>query len=89
VKKPCLLWRWEKSPAERAAWLDFECAGDAELRARLEALLAAHDGYCVGQLSTGGVAPVENQQLANSRASCVYETRTSSLPVTSRSGGFA
>ncbi len=32
------------SPAERAAYLDRECGGDAELRARVEALLAADDG---------------------------------------------
>jgi hypothetical protein len=30
-------------PAERAAYLDRECAGDAELRARVEALLRAND----------------------------------------------
>src|SRR5690242_6947825 len=28
---------------DRAAYMDRECAGDAELRARVEALLAAHD----------------------------------------------
>ena len=32
------------SPEERAAYLDRECGGDAELRARVEVLLAAHDG---------------------------------------------
>src|SRR3989442_1024907 len=32
-----------KSPAERGAFLDRECAGDAALRARLDALLAAHE----------------------------------------------
>ena len=32
-----------KPVAERAAWLDRECAGDFALRQRLEALLAAHD----------------------------------------------
>ena len=31
-------------PAERAAYLDRECGGDAELRQRVEALLAADDG---------------------------------------------
>ena len=31
-------------PAERAAYLDGACAGDAALRCRVEALLAAHDG---------------------------------------------
>src|SRR5688572_5773054 len=30
--------------AERAAFLEKECAGDASLRARLEVLLNAHDG---------------------------------------------
>jgi len=32
-----------KPAAKRAAWLDAECEGDAALRARLEALLAAHE----------------------------------------------
>ncbi len=31
-------------PAARAAYLERECGGDAELRTRVEALLAAHDG---------------------------------------------
>ncbi len=31
-------------PAERAAYLERECGGDAELRARVEALLAADSG---------------------------------------------
>src|SRR5262245_19460907 len=30
-------------PAARAAYLDMECRGDAALRARVEALLRAHD----------------------------------------------
>src|SRR6266404_3381822 len=30
-------------PAERAAYLDRECGGDAQLRARVEALLRAND----------------------------------------------
>src|SRR6516164_11542801 len=30
-------------PAERAAYMDRECGGDAELRARVEALLRAND----------------------------------------------
>src|SRR5260370_35490477 len=30
-------------PAERAAYLDRECGGDADLRARVEALLRAND----------------------------------------------
>src|SRR5262249_6050616 len=31
------------TPADRAAYLDEACAGDAELRRRVEALLCAHD----------------------------------------------
>src|SRR5437773_1439507 len=31
------------SPPERAAYLDGACAGDPELRRRVESLLAAHD----------------------------------------------
>src|SRR6478736_2357879 len=30
-------------PAERAAWLDQACAGDADRRRRLDVLLGAHD----------------------------------------------
>src|SRR5688572_24211363 len=33
----------ERSTDERAAFLDAACAGDAELRRRVEALLRAHD----------------------------------------------
>ncbi len=33
----------ERPPAERAAFLDTACAGDSALRARVEALLRAHD----------------------------------------------
>ena len=33
----------EAAPGERAALLDRECAGDAELRQRVEALLQAHE----------------------------------------------
>ena len=32
------------APAERAAYLDRACAGDAEFRARVETMLEAHDG---------------------------------------------
>ena len=32
-----------KPAAKRAAWLDAECDGDAALRGRLDALLAAHE----------------------------------------------
>ena len=44
-------------PAERAAYLERECGGDAELRARVEALLAAD----------GGGAPVLDEDLTGAR----------------------
>ena len=33
----------EKAPQERAAYLDLACAGDSELRRRIEKMLAAQD----------------------------------------------
>ena len=33
-----------ESPTERAEYLDQACAGDSELRDRVEALLQSHDG---------------------------------------------
>jgi serine/threonine protein kinase len=39
-------------PAERAAYLDRECGGDAELRARVEALLRANDAAPLPQPTT-------------------------------------
>jgi serine/threonine protein kinase len=48
-----------KPETERAAWLDRECADDAQLRARLEALLAAHD-------EQGGPLGVEPEALPSS-----------------------
>src|SRR5262249_31839810 len=33
----------EKAPADRAAYLDFACGADAELRAQVEALLRSHE----------------------------------------------
>jgi hypothetical protein len=42
-----------ETPAERAAYLDGACGDDAELRARLDTLLLAHD-------QVGGFLPVED-----------------------------
>ena len=41
--KPCFCWRWKRPTPRRLAILEAECAGDAELRKRVEALLNAHD----------------------------------------------
>ena len=43
-------------PAERAAWLDRECGGDAVLRQRLDVLLQAYDK--AGSLLENAVAAV-------------------------------
>ena len=43
-------------PAERAAYLDEACTGDATLRGRIEALLKASDGAGGFLDSLGGVA---------------------------------
>jgi hypothetical protein len=44
----------QPTPAERSRYLDEHCGGDGELRARVEALLAAHDA--AGQF-LGGLPP--------------------------------
>jgi serine/threonine protein kinase len=56
----------ELPPAERAAYLDQACAGDAALRQRVEALLQASEESCAclenpaaGQPGTGGTVRVE------------------------------
>jgi serine/threonine protein kinase/tetratricopeptide (TPR) repeat protein len=46
-----------KSPAERAAFLDAACAGQPELRAGVEALLAAHEAS--GMLDRPAVSPAQ------------------------------
>jgi hypothetical protein len=57
-------------PAERAAYLDRECDGDAELRARVEALLRAHDAAPLpgpgpaDATRTHGPAPTEDPPAA-------------------------
>ena len=43
VKEVFLTAVEQPSPAERVGYLDAACAGNAELRRRVEALLAAHD----------------------------------------------
>ena len=43
-----------KPAAKRAAWLDAECDGDAALRQRLDALLAALDGATPADRHEGG-----------------------------------
>jgi serine/threonine protein kinase/tetratricopeptide (TPR) repeat protein len=60
-------------PAERAAYLERECGGDAELRARVEALLAADDGGApvLDEDLTGALEPTSPATLeatATSRA---------------------
>src|SRR3954451_10825101 len=49
-------------PGERAAFLDAACAGDAELRRRVEALLAAHERP-ESLLDRAAIAPAEGGTL--------------------------
>jgi serine/threonine protein kinase/tetratricopeptide (TPR) repeat protein len=48
-------------PAERAAFLDRECGGDAELRARVEALLKANDAAPLPAVPQATVDPAPGQ----------------------------
>jgi eukaryotic-like serine/threonine-protein kinase len=58
-------------PADRAAYLERACAGDAALRGRIEALLAAHDG--AGRFlepdATGVVEPTPAETLQGTQTS--------------------
>src|SRR5689334_4054095 len=57
--------------ADRAAYLDRACAGDAALRRRIEALLAAHDG--AGRFlepdATGVIEPTPAETLQGTQTS--------------------
>src|SRR5205085_5568655 len=44
AKAPSLAALGQPTPADRAAFLDRQCAGDPALRERVEGLLRAHDG---------------------------------------------
>src|SRR5262249_48981141 len=59
--KEIFLTASDKLPEERAAYLDAACGGDAELRRRVEALLAAHDdaGSFLDRAAPGATAAVE------------------------------
>jgi len=50
----------EKHTAERAAWLDRECASDLALRRRVEALLATHDQEAGSSSTQAGSATKVN-----------------------------
>ena len=49
------------NPAARAAYLERECGGDAELRARVEALLAAADLLICTSIRLRGVRLIRKQ----------------------------
>src|SRR5262245_36094103 len=69
------------SPAERAAYLDRECGGEPELRARVEALLAADDG--AGGLSGPDVTGMSETTAPEPEEACrasVPETPPPSQP---------
>jgi len=56
----------EKPAGKRAAFLDVICEGDAALRARLEALLAAHDQPAteLGDATGEDMVPLEDMDSA-------------------------
>jgi serine/threonine protein kinase len=55
-------------PAERAAFLDRECGGDAELRARVEALLRANDAAPLPPAPEATVDSADGQPATEDRA---------------------
>jgi len=63
------------TPAERAAYLDGVCGGDAELRARVETLIRAHE-------EAGGFLPMEDARPPADPAA----PATGMLPVTEKAG---
>jgi hypothetical protein len=62
----------EATPAARAAVLDTACAGDADLRRRVERLLATHDR--AGNFLEGAAFPLPNRDLPNARNAACPET---------------
>ncbi len=70
-------------PADRAAYLDGACAGDAALRRRVEALLAAHDG--AGRFlepDATGVSEPASPATLEATGTSAPETRPPSEPAT-------
>ena len=67
------------TPAERAAYLDGACAEDAELRARIEALIRAHE-------QAGGFLPTEGAVAQASVPAKTLATPPGMFPVTEKVG---
>jgi eukaryotic-like serine/threonine-protein kinase len=70
-------------PAARAAYLDSACRGDAALRGRVEALLAAHDGagrFLEGD--SGVMSETAAREITGAARGSIRETRPSSQLVT-------
>jgi hypothetical protein len=74
-------------PAERAAYLDRECAGDVELRQRVKALLAAHDGERRSvEDEAGGKSGPTSPATLEATAAVDSETIPASQPATRQQG---
>jgi hypothetical protein len=67
------------TPAERAAYLDGACGDDAELRARIEALIQAHE-------QAGGFLPTEDAKTQPAELAETIALTTGMVPVTEKPG---
>ena len=73
--------------AERTAYLERECGGDAELRQRVEALLAAHDGGGrSGEGDATGTSELTSPETQEATAAVDAETRLLSELATAEDG---
>jgi hypothetical protein len=67
------------TPAERAAYLDGACGEDAELRARIEVLLCAHE-------QAGGFLPTEDAKPQAAELAQTFALTTDRVPLTEKVG---
>src|ERR1017187_8124147 len=67
------------TPAERAAYLDGACAEDADLRARIEALISAHE-------QADGFLPTEDAKAQASELAKALTPTPGMFPVTEKVG---
>ena len=70
----------ELPPGERAAFLDRVCAGDAVLRAKVEELLAVHEGAGRFLASPTGPAPAETPRAGETLTSVPTDAGPAGLP---------
>jgi serine/threonine protein kinase/WD40 repeat protein len=69
----------QPTPAERAAYLDGACRDDAELRARIEALIRADE-------QAGGFLPTEDAKPQAAELAKTFAMTTGQFPITEKAG---